>query len=123
MSRILIVEDNESLRTLMSVLLERHGHTTVEATNGADAFALLDQYKRIDAIISDLCMPEIDGLQLLTQVKQQFPTMPVILTSAYMYQLRNARILGASRLLLKPFSNTQFIQAVDSALQQPALAS
>jgi CheY-like chemotaxis protein len=122
MPRILIVEDNDSLRTLIEVILEDQGYTVVQACNGLDAYQMLRRDARFDAIVSDIFMPEMDGLSLLSLVKQSFPTIPVILASAYLYQLQRARKLGAARHLLKPFSNSQLVEAVRSVLPSPACA-
>ena len=123
MPRILIVEDNESLRLLIEVVLEQQGYTVVSAANGAEAFECLRQGAQFDALMSDIYMPEMDGLRLISLVRRHFPALPIIIASAYLYQIHHARKLGASQYLHKPFSNRQLVEVVRLAVQPPAYAA
>jgi CheY-like chemotaxis protein len=123
MPRILIVEDNESLRMLIEAVLEQQGFTVVPVTNGEEAFQLLRKDAHFDALMSDILMPEMDGLHLISLVRRHFPTIPIIITSAYVYRLQQARTLGAAQFLHKPFSNSQLVDVVRMVLQPPAAAA
>lgn len=123
MPRILIVEDNESLRLLIKVVLEQQGYTVVSAANGVEAFEILRQDARFDALMSDINMPEMDGLHLIALVRHHFPSIPILIASAYLYQLQHARKLGASQFLHKPFGNQQLVEAIRVTVQPPAYAA
>jgi len=123
MPRILIVEDNESLRILIEVVLEKQGYTVVSADNGADAFEYLQRDAQFDAIMSDIYMPEMDGLRLIALVRRHYPSIPIIIASAYLYQIQHARKLGASQYLHKPFTNRQLAEVVRVAVQRPTQAA
>lgn len=111
-ARILLAEDDFELRRMLSMLLSADGYEVVEVTNGQQLLDYLRQRRseehlggHPDLIISDVCMPEVDGLQVLEQLRDaQVPT-PVVLMTAF----ANASIcdqadeLGAVTLLMKPF--------------------
>lgn len=123
MPRILIVEDNESLRLLIEVVLEQQGYTVMAAANGAVAYDLMRQGEKFDAVVTDIYMPEMDGIRLLSLLRRQFPSVPVVIASAYLYQIQHALALGASQHLLKPFTNRQLVEAVCSVIPQTASAA
>lgn len=120
MPRILVVEDNDSLRLLIEIVLEQQGFTVVTAPNGVAAYDMLRHDAQFDALMSDIYMPEMDGLRLISLVRQHFPSIPIIIASAYLYQLRQARKLGATQYLHKPFSNHQLVDIVRLTVQSPA---
>lgn len=123
MPRILVVDDNESLRELIEEVLQRQGYSIVQAENGAAAMKILCNDAQFDAIVSDISMPDLDGLRLTRLVRHQYPHIPVIIASAYYYQIKHARALGAVQHLHKPFSNAQLVEVVDAVVQRPALAA
>lgn len=82
MARILIADDTPSVRTFLSNLIERMGHTSVEARDGKEAF---EKFKKesIDLSFVDLKMPEIDGIGYLEQVKKIDPKAVIIMMTGY----------------------------------------
>ena len=68
-------------------------------------------------------MPEMDGIRLISLLRRQFPSIPVVIASAYLYQIQHALALGASQHLLKPFTNRQLVEAVRSVVPQTASAA
>lgn len=72
MSRILIADDNRTTTTTLATLVERWGHTALTAFDGREAVDVLES-KAVDVLVTDLKMPELDGMQVLEQVKQRWP--------------------------------------------------
>src|SRR6516225_3982050 len=80
--RVLIVDDELSMRDFISILLEREGYLTDQAENAENALKMLDS-AGYDLIISDVNMPGLDGLSLLKMVKKGFPETAVLLVTAF----------------------------------------
>jgi len=103
--KILIVDDDASIRELLSQFLERKGlaHTTAE--NGKKALELLENYT-FTIIITDLIMPQIDGLELLKIVRQSWPETDVLVMTGYTKNFSYTDVIyaGASDFIQKPFS-------------------
>ena len=120
MARILLIEDNDALRTTLAELLALAGHTVVEAGNGRDGLDLFRQ-AGADLVITDLVMPEIEGLEVVRQLRNAHPPVNVIAisgggrASAAVY-LEAARLLGAARVLHKPFTTAVLLAAIDELL-------
>ena len=104
-NKIIIIEDNETMRLGMADSMRREGFSIAEFENGADA---LEYYKKnpVDIVISDLKMSPVDGLEVLKAVKKENPKAEVLMVSAFgtVETAVNAIKLGASDFLTKPFS-------------------
>ena len=102
MATILIVDDERPLRELLVTMFEQNGHRVVEARNGLQALELVGA-ERPDAIVSDVMMPLMSGIELCQRVKQDDATrhLPVVLMSASDEQ--PTRGAGADAFLSKPF--------------------
>jgi two-component system response regulator FlrC len=102
--KILVVEDDPNLREAIVDSLMLKGHQVQEVANGAQAVKVIAQ-SNLDIILSDINMPEMDGLQLLAHVKKHQPWLPMILMTAYgdVGQAVKAMQLGANDYLMKPF--------------------
>ncbi len=115
--RILIVDDEEEIRSVLKEHLEFHGYACVEAVNGKEALDLL-QNEQIPVVISDVRMPVMDGITFLERSKNLPKPPAVILISAYTnLTFEKAREKGAFALLSKPFSMNQILESVLSALK------
>ena len=79
--RILIVDDELSNRRTLEVLLKREGHTVLSVSNGAEALMAL-QDATSDIVITDLRMPVMDGMELLSHIKEQHPKTHVVMATA-----------------------------------------
>jgi CheY-like chemotaxis protein len=81
----LIVDDEPDIRTLLSVILKRHGVQTVEAANAPEALDIIRKLEgRLDLIMMDFHMPDdMDGVDLAHSIREQFPDIPVILITGY----------------------------------------
>ena len=119
MSRLLVVDDDIQMLSALEAALRRKGHTVETASNGFVAISKLEK-ATFQAIITDLRMPGMDGLELLQQVRRTRPSLPVVVLSAYgtVPTAVDAMKAGASDFLLKPFSHT----ALDEILNQHVAA-
>lgn len=124
MVSILLVEDDDQLRTMLTLLLTSSGYEVREASNGKLACDLYEQY-RFDLVITDLVMPEIDGLEVIMELIRRNKNVRIIAISGGgevkgAEYLRIARKLGAQLTLSKPFSSEEFLDSVSLALQNSA---
>ena len=119
MKRILIVDDEESLRVSLSALIARNGYHTVTASNGRDAMALI-QKGDIDVAFVDVRMPEMDGIALTRELRTSGFPVSVILMSAYgsLDDAKEAMTAGAYDYITKPFKSDEVILTLTKALQR-----
>jgi DNA-binding NtrC family response regulator len=116
--RILVVDDDPGIRTSLGKLLTTAGHEVILAENGGDATRLLREIGP-DLVILDLFMPEKDGLETLMELRKQMPRLAIIVMSGGAWQidlLPEAKLLGASWTIEKPFIPAAMMALVDSAL-------
>lgn len=121
MARILVIDDNPEFRDILRAHLEGHGHQVVLAENGDRGLAVLDG-GGIDMVLTDILMPQRDGVEVLRSVKKRWPDLPVIAISGGGWigageLLGMAERLGADQVLQKPVRRDELLSAVDSALQ------
>lgn len=106
---ILVVDDEELIRNLVLAFLSKLGHSCITATNGVDA---LDKIKgnKFDAVITDIKMPEMDGILLTREISKQYPGLPVMVMTIYNeeYSAGTAISFGAREFIKKPFSLDEF---------------
>jgi putative nucleotidyltransferase with HDIG domain len=117
--RILVVDDEESIREIVCSMLNAAGYQCRQATSGLDALEVLGTGEEFSLMLSDLMMRDLDGVGLLEQTKIRYPEMPVIMVTAVhdisvaLAAIRN----GAYDYLLKPFEREQLLAAVRRALE------
>src|SRR5919108_1505586 len=100
---VLVVEDDRWGRKIISDILRRDGYEVIEAPDGAQAVELLE-HRSFDLIISDVVMPNMDGLKLLDHIRRIFPQTPVILMSGYLFNESGKNsLLDNAEFLQKPF--------------------
>ncbi|MEP6688739.1 MAG: response regulator [Gemmatimonadales bacterium] len=119
---ILVVDDQEGVRAVLRRQLSNDGHTVLEAGDGAEALHLVRRRNgAVDLILSDVVMPQMNGIELATRIGVEFPDIPVMLMSAFVPG-------GVTRIgdgdtvvpvLQKPFDPVQLAQLVDLALLHP----
>jgi two-component system, cell cycle sensor histidine kinase and response regulator CckA len=119
---ILLVEDEEGVRKLARMILERNGYTVVEAANGEEALRLLERHEsRLDLLVTDVVMPGIDGGEVAAAVKRRFPAAKVLYLSGYTsdavvrYGIQHHEVA----FLQKPFSATSLAAKVRDVLLEP----
>ena len=122
-ARILVAEDEANLRKVLAVMLRREGYDVVEARDGLEAMGLLDA--SLAAVITDLRMPQKDGMSLLRHAVAEHPELPVILITAHgsVDSAVEAVKLGAFDYIEKPFEHSQIRAVVDKAVRTRALAA
>lgn len=118
MAIILVIDDEKAVRDTMRRLLERRGHEVREAANGREALKAPPDY---DLVITDINMPEMDGIEVIMALAERRPGLPVIAISGggrlpKDLLLSSADMLGAVQTLPKPFDLTELNEAVDRAL-------
>jgi two-component system, OmpR family, response regulator ArlR len=113
MARALLVEDDAIIRYLVTTLLRPLHYEIATAENGTDALYLLSQDPHFDLVVTDVLLPKVDGLLLIETLKQTFPQVPILAISACADRLEDARAKGADCSLNKPFSQQQFVAAVE----------
>ncbi|MCA9669197.1 MAG: sigma-54-dependent Fis family transcriptional regulator [Myxococcales bacterium] len=116
--KILVADDETNLRRVLGAILKREGHQVLSAENGAEALELLAR-NDVDAVITDLRMPKVDGMELLERTVADYPDVPVIVLTAHgsVDNAVTAVKLGAFDYLEKPFEQEQIKQVVSKALR------
>ena len=121
--RILVVDDEEAIREIVSSMLVGAHFQARQAASGIEALALLESGDEYDLVLSDLMMAEMDGIALLERAKERYPDMPVVMVTAVhdisvaLQAIRN----GAYDYLLKPFEREQLLATVRRALENRRL--
>jgi len=122
--KILVVDDEQSLREVLSIMLRRAGYTVISATDGEDAIELI--HKEIfDLVITDLRMPKIDGLEVLKAVKSASPETVVLIITAFATadSAVEAMKQGAYDYLTKPFQVDEVQLIIRNALEKRRLTT
>jgi DNA-binding NtrC family response regulator len=111
--RILVVDDEAAVRGIVAALLKRSGYSTVEAGGAEQALLHLKEDPGYDLVLSDIMMPEVDGLTLLDRICVDYPGTPVVMFTAVhdIHVATNAFRRGAIDYLLKPFERNQLLQS------------
>ena len=106
---ILVVDDEELIRSLIVTFLLGLGHLCVTAMEGVDALNKLEGNK-VDAIVTDIRMPGMDGIFLTREISKQYPGLPVMVMTAFDedYSVGTALSVGAREFIKKPFSLDEF---------------
>jgi len=117
---VLVADDDDQVRHCLARMLRNRGYDVVVAENGQDAIRLLGEHV-ISLIVADLCMPEMDGIELMLHLRQRGRKVPVIAISGAMVgytadMLQVVRLLGAQLTLQKPFPLSQLAEGVASLI-------
>ena len=119
MSRILLAEDEEAVRDFVGRALQSKGYEVTAVVDGSEALRAMCR-DEFDLLLSDIVMPEIDGISLALRVGKENPGMPIILMTGYADQQKRAHNLEAlvHAVIAKPFGLDEISQAVQSALSE-----
>ena len=120
MTLILVVEDDEAFREMLELKLTKLGYEVASARNGKDVLRMVKDFQ-VDLVITDLVMPEKEGLELIMELKEHVPHLRIIATSGggrmgNVDYLKTAEKFGAARTLKKPFTDGQLTEAIQFAL-------
>lgn len=120
MASVLIIDDEEDVRRVLRRILKRAGYTTYEAENGREAIALYRVLKP-DVTITDIIMPDVEGIETIRELRSQFDAKNIIAisgggrTNTYDY-LAMAERLGAALVLRKPIDPHSLVIAVEQLI-------
>ncbi len=122
MPRILVIDDEQGVRELLRDVLERAGYEVMDAPNGHAGIALHQQHPA-DLIVTDMIMPEQEGIETILQLRREFPSVKILAMSGgghsgNLQPLRDAMRLGAAGTLSKPFRPREILAAVREVLAQ-----
>ena len=127
MATILLIEDYDDVRTMIAAVLGKAGHTVRQAENGVEGLQLYRD-KPVDLVLTDLVMPEKEGLATIIELRRINPTVRIIaMSGGYVYDpklyLHMATRFGADRVLSKPFDIEVLKQIVRETLATPRAPS
>ena len=122
MARILIIDDEPQIRSMLKLMLEREGYEIVEASDGVAGIKIYRQ-NPADLIITDLIMPNKDGIGMIIDLKKEFPDVKIIAMSGGGLNkpdgyLKGAKKLGAACTLTKPIDREEMLKAVREILKE-----
>ncbi len=120
MSAILVIDDDASVREVVSEMLRLEGHDVTIAENGREATAMLAD-RDFDLVITDLIMPEKEGIETISEIRRTDSRIPIVAISGggrlgpgdY---LETARYIGADATLAKPFARQELLTTIDALL-------
>jgi DNA-binding NtrC family response regulator len=121
MERILIIDDEQQIRTMLRLMLERDGYEVAEAPDGIEGIKAYRQ-KPADLIITDLIMPNKDGIGMIIELQKEFPDVKIIAMSGGGLNkpegyLKGAKKLGAACTLTKPIDREKMLRAVKNIIK------
>ena len=120
MARILIIDDEAMIRNLLTQMFEREGHEAVAASSGKSGLKIQREHPA-DLIITDIIMPEKEGLETIMELRRDFPDVKIIAMSGggkikSESYLQMAKTLGAIKSIAKPFQRNELLKTVQELL-------
>jgi CheY-like chemotaxis protein len=124
MALILIIDDEPQIRSMLKLMLERDGYDVAEAPDGIEGIRIYRQ-NPADLIITDLIMPNKDGIGVIIDLKKEFPNVKIIAMSGGGLNkpegyLKGAKKLGAACTLTKPIDRGEMLRAIKDVLKSPS---
>jgi len=121
MARVLVIDDEPQIRSMLRMMLERAGHEVEEAPDGIEGIRIY-RNNPVDLIISDLIMPNKDGIGMIIELKKEFPDVKIIAMSGGGLNkpegyLEGAKKLGAQQTLTKPIDRDELLRTVSDTLK------
>jgi two-component system, chemotaxis family, chemotaxis protein CheY len=125
--RVLVVDDEPSVRTIVRLLLEKAGYDVLEAANGEAAIEALNAGENrlvLDVVICDIRMPKINGIQAIEYFQREYPHVPIIVLTAYPETKMAVSFMrnGVTDYLVKPVDAQKLRGAVERAMEQRQMA-
>ena len=121
MKRILVIDDDVQMRQMLKQMLERQGYEVIDAPDGKEGLKLYRQAPT-DLIITDIIMPEKEGVETIIELKRDFPDVKIIAISGGSRGLdahnclSYVKGLGVSHIFTKPFEHTELLEAIQELL-------
>lgn len=118
MAKLLIADDEAPLRDLLERGLTEAGHEVTTVADGMEALQALE-HEAFDLLLSDITMPELDGISLALKVSKEWPGLPIVLMTGFSDQQARARNLSAlvQQIIAKPFALKDLVRTVDDTLK------
>lgn len=125
--RVLVVDDEPSVRTIVRMILEKAGYDVLEAENGETAIEVLNSGENrlvLDVVICDIRMPKINGVQAIEYFQREYPHVPLIVLTAYPETKMAVSFLrsGVADYLIKPVDAQKLRDAVAKAMERRQVA-
>ena len=122
---ILVVDDEEHVRTLTRKTLERHGYTAIEARNGAEAVARYAQQRDIAVVLTDMAMPVMDGLATITALRTIQPDVRIVASSGHSTKDAHGRAVdaGVAAFIDKPYTVEALVRTIHRVIHGEAAAA
>jgi CheY-like chemotaxis protein len=116
--KILVVDDEAVVRTMLVRLLERSGYDVIEAESAPEVLPAIEANDDVSLVICDLNLAGASGTDLLESVRARYPELPIVLVTgaAYPWQVEAATRVGVRRVLFKPFSHAELLGGVAEEL-------
>jgi DNA-binding NtrC family response regulator len=123
MLRILVIDDDQEIRSLLRDILEPEGYEVVDAPNGRIGIRLYEQ-RAYDLVITDMLMPEQEGIETIAELQERSPSVRIVAMSGggsrgNLNVLVDAKRFGATVTIPKPFGPSEILEAVHTVLQLP----
>ena len=118
---VLIVEDNQISAAVLEHTLDKHGYDTITVHDGEEALTCLESHPEIDLVITDIVMPNADGVELVRRIKErdEWNDIPILVCTSLRPESANHRLAGQeSKYLFKPIVASTLIQKVNEAFAQ-----
>lgn len=121
MKKILVIDDEAAIRVLLAKILDREGFFVITASDGKEGMKLFRK-EPADLVVTDLIMPEKEGVEIIIELRKEYPGVPVIAISgggrnSPESYLNMAKLLGACAVLEKPVQKEKFLEEVRKALK------
>ncbi|HCT29920.1 MAG TPA: hypothetical protein DIW31_04140 [Bacteroidales bacterium] len=120
MKKILVIDDNEIMRETLSDILQLENFHVIQAVNGKEGLSFIKK-EHIDMLVTDIVMPEMDGIAVIIETRMLKPTLPILAISGENSALESVfeflRLLGVNSISLKPFDIDDFVREVRCILE------
>ncbi|BCD98270.1 response regulator [Marinagarivorans cellulosilyticus] len=120
MARIIAVDDSASMRQMVSFTLKGAGHDVIEASDGVEALKLANQESGVDLVISDINMPNMDGISLIKELRTlapyKFTPILMLTTESSADKKMEGKAAGATGWIVKPFNPDQLLATIGKVL-------
>ncbi len=115
--QVLVIDDDKEIREMIFKMLTNENYDVVKVSNGEEAIKLLDNKIKIDIVITDIIMPEKEGIETIRELKRDYPFIKILAISGGGQGSANdylsmAKIMGANLTMSKPFSHQELLESV-----------
>lgn len=118
LATLLVIDDDQDIVESLQVILQTSGYAVIPATSVREALDLLDDHSEISLVISDIRMPNVDGLDLVRVLRHRFPTLPTILVSGMPLTDEDVIPREATLILSKPVRAAELEEAIATMLRR-----